>query len=76
MEIRNLNDHATETFLNGLIASGRNVPFIGTGFTRGERAKARVVPDGKEWMSIMRQQVSESTVELKPTADQLNKYEL
>lgn len=75
MEFRNLTDPATEAFLSGLIASGRTVPFIGTGFTRGERAKARRVPDGREWMKIMRQQIADSSASFKPTASQLNNYD-
>lgn len=75
MEIRHLQDPATEAFLSGLIASGRTVPFIGTGFTRGERAKARLVPDGREWMAIMRQQIAASTKAFKPTDEQLGRYD-
>lgn len=75
MEVRHLKDTATEAFLSGLIASGRTVPFIGTGFTRGERAKAKLVPDGREWMGIMRQQIAESPKTFKPTPEQLDKYD-
>jgi len=75
MEYRYLDNPDTEDFLSGLIASGRTVPFIGTGFTRGERAKARLVPDGREWMEIMRQQITESPVAFKPTAENLEKYD-
>lgn len=75
MEIRHLKDPATEAFLSGLIASNRTVPFIGTGFTRGERAKARAVPDGREWMAIMRQQIGASSKTFKPTDEQLSRYD-
>ncbi|MGE6661079.1 SIR2 family protein [Pseudomonas sp. NPDC077408] len=75
MEFRNLEDPATEAFLRGVIASGRTVPFIGTGFTRGERARAKLVPDGREWMAIMRQQIGASSAPFKPTKEQLDKYD-
>lgn len=75
MEFRYLKDPSTEAFLSGLIASGRTVPFIGTGFTRGERAKARLVPDGQEWMTIMREQILASPASFKPTVEQLGKYD-
>jgi len=75
MEFRHLEDPATEAFLRGVIASGRTVPFIGTGFTRGERAKSKMVPDGREWMAIMRQQIEASSAKFKPTSEQLAKYD-
>ncbi|HEX8588469.1 SIR2 family protein [Pseudomonas sp.] len=76
MNIINLQDPGAEAFLQGLIASERNVPFIGTGFTRGERASSKAVPNGDEWMAIMARQISLSKVsdDLKPSSEELKKY--
>ncbi|MDS9873567.1 SIR2 family protein [Pseudomonas protegens] len=74
MEIRYLDDANTDSFLKGLIAAGRSVPFIGTGFTRGERAKGNTVPDGKGWMEIMRAQIAQSKVTRKPSESRLKEY--
>lgn len=74
MEYRHLEDKETEDFLLDLVSSGRNIPFIGTGFTRGERAKRNRVPDGKEWMEIMRSQIMASQAQLKPSSERLKEY--
>lgn len=76
MNIINLQDDGAGAFLQGLISSERNVPFIGTGFTRGERASSKPVPSGYEWMQIMARQIESSKVpeDEKPTAEELKKY--
>ncbi|WP_337057669.1 SIR2 family protein [Pseudomonas sp. USHLN015] len=74
MKYRQLEDKETEDFLLNLISSGRNIPFIGTGFTRGEKAKTKKVPDGREWMKIMQAQISASKAEMKPSAERLKTY--
>ena len=76
MNVYNLQNDDAVAFLQGLISSERNIPFIGTGFTRGERASKKTVPSGLEWMEIMARQISDSTVdpECRPTDAELQKY--
>lgn len=74
MNIRYLDEKESIDFLRSIIASKRNVPFIGTGFTYGEMAKTKTVPNGSDWMCIMRDQISSSPLTMKPTDEELHAY--
>lgn len=74
MNIRYLDKKETVDFLRSIIASKRNVPFIGTGFTCGERARTRAVPNGYDWMCIMREQIKSSPLTMKPSGEELDSY--
>lgn len=72
--IRYLNEKETIDFLRSIIASKKNVPFIGSGFTCGESAKKTTVPNGNQWMEIMRMQIlSAPSGVKKPNENELNK---
>lgn len=72
--VRNFEDHETQQFLRGILIQDSCVPFLGAGFTRGEKARHKVVPGGGEWMEIMRQQIKKSPVTEKPSDDELKKF--
>ncbi|HEM8800268.1 TPA: SIR2 family protein [Klebsiella michiganensis] len=72
--VRNFEDQETQQFLRGILNQDSCVPFLGAGFTRGEKARHKAVPGGGEWMDLMRQQIRKSPVTEKPSDDELNKF--
>ncbi len=74
MNIRFLDDKNSKDFLRGIIAAECTVPFIGSGFTCGEKSRNKLVPNGTEWMNIMRKQITSSPVIEKPTSSELEHY--
>ncbi|ELA2981899.1 hypothetical protein ACKUDT_25260 [Klebsiella pneumoniae] len=44
--VRNFDDHETQQFLRGILIQDSCVPFLGAGFTRGEKARHKAVPGG------------------------------
>ncbi len=72
--IRHFEDEATQKFLRGILKKDQSIPFLGTGFTAGERSRGGVVPFGKEWMEIMRSQIRAASVSDKPSDEELEGY--
>lgn len=72
--VRNFEDQETQQFLRGILIQDSCVPFLGAGFTRGEKARHRLVPGGGEWMEIMRQQIKKSPATEKPSDDELKNF--
>ncbi|HDU2984815.1 TPA: hypothetical protein RFJ43_004088, partial [Klebsiella pneumoniae subsp. pneumoniae] len=72
--VRNFDDHETQQFLRGILIQDSCVPFLGAGFTRGEKARHKAVPGGGEWMEIMRQQIKKSPVTEKPSDEELKNF--
>jgi len=71
---RNLIDSETQRFLKGILEPERCVPFLGAGFTAGERSRSGHVPSGTAWLKLMRSQVSDADSPEKPTATELAGY--
>lgn len=55
--VRNFEDQETHSFLRTVIKATTSVPFIGTGFTGGERASGTTVPMGGAWLEIMKEDI-------------------
>lgn len=72
--VRNFEDQETQQFLRGILSQNSCVPFLGAGFTRGEKARHKVVPGGGDWMELMRQQITNSPAAEKPSDDELKKF--
>ncbi|UIN22398.1 SIR2 family protein [Herbaspirillum frisingense] len=72
--IYRLSDDSGRTFLRGLLATGRCIPFIGAGFTAGESARQGEVPSGEEFTELMRSALLKSPVENKPSDQSLKDY--
>lgn len=73
-EILRLSDDRGKAFLRGLLLTGRCVPFIGAGFTAGERSHGGTVPDGTEFAEVMRKAIASAAVSEKPSDEALEKY--
>lgn len=73
--IRMMADSETQSFLRGIIRQDSCVPFLGAGFTRGERARGNRVPGGEEWMELMRDQIKSSSGIEKPSDEELDSFE-
>lgn len=69
------DETGTKSFLEGVLRVDQSVPFIGTGFTAGERARKGIVPFGGEWMQIMRDQIKASHVLEKPSDKELESFD-
>ncbi|MDB0568315.1 SIR2 family protein [Ralstonia solanacearum] len=65
----------TQNFLRSVLRQDTCVPFLGAGFTRGEKARSAMVPGGAEWMTMMRDQIKAVPVAEKPSDDELGKFE-
>ncbi|MFW5404076.1 SIR2 family protein [Pectobacterium carotovorum] len=72
--VRIFEDQETQQFLRGILNQDSCVPFLGAGFTLGEKSRHKVVPGGDDWMELMRQQIKKSPVLEKPSEDELNKF--
>jgi len=72
-KIRSFEDLETKTFLEGIVRVEHSVPFLGAGFTGGERARGGLVPFGGEWLDIMRKQITAAEAVEKPSAEELAK---
>lgn len=72
--IRQFADDETQKFLRGILRKNQSIPFLGTGFTAGESARSGVVPLGRDWMQIMREQISAANVSDKPSNDELKEF--
>lgn len=55
--VRHFENDETINFLKNAVRASSSVPFIGTGFTGGERASGSTVPMGKAWLAIMKQDI-------------------
>lgn len=55
--VRNFEDQETHSFLRTVIKATTSVPFIGTGFTGGERASGTCVPMGGAWLALMKEDI-------------------
>lgn len=73
-KVRTFEEQETQQFLRAILSQDTCVPFLGAGFTRGEKARNADVPGGSEWMELMRQQIKSSAVGDKPTDDELNEF--
>lgn len=71
--IRQFGEDETQRFLRGILRRENSIPFLGTGFTAGERSRNGVVPFGEEWTQIMRDQIGAAGVADKPTDEELKK---
>lgn len=69
-----LSDASGKDFLRGLLLTGQCIPFIGAGFTAGERSFQGTVPGGLDFMSIMREAIVASPTMDKPDSDALKRY--
>lgn len=69
--VRDLETIETQNYLRSILRQETCVPFIGAGFTGGEKARTEKVPRGAEWMKIMRQQIEESAIIEKPSPEEL-----
>lgn len=56
-EIRDMESAETQSFLRSILRQDTCVPFLGAGFTRGEKARSATVPGGAGWMTMMRDQI-------------------
>ena len=70
-QVRSLESAETQSFLRSILRQDTCVPFLGAGFTRGEKARSAAVPGGNEWMEIMRSQISEAHTPHKPSESEL-----
>lgn len=73
-KVRRFEEQETQQYLRAILRQDTCVPFLGAGFTRGEKARNAAVPGGAEWMELMRQQIKASAVAEKPTDDELNAF--
>lgn len=74
-EIRTMESPETQSFLRSVLRQDTCVPFLGAGFTRGEKARAGMVPGGAGWMTMMREQIKAVPGAEKPSDDELDKFE-
>ena len=74
-EIRAMESLETQNFLRSVLRQDTCVPFLGAGFTRGEKARSATVPGGAEWMDMMRAQIKAAPTADKPSDDELEKFE-
>lgn len=74
-EVRAIESPETQSFLRSVLRQDTCVPFLGAGFTRGEKARAAKVPGGAGWMTMMREQIKAMPVAEKPSNDELDKFE-
>lgn len=65
----------TQSFLRSILRQDTCIPFLGAGFTRGEKARSATVPGGAEWMAIMREQIKAAPVAEKPSDVELDRSE-
>lgn len=72
-KIRHFDEDATKAFLKGAIRLTNSVPFLGAGFSAGERSRVNPVPFGSEWLRTMRSQILASGSDDKPTEDELGR---
>ncbi|EMH1201038.1 SIR2 family protein [Serratia marcescens] len=72
--VRNFEDQETQQFLRAILNQDTCVPFLGAGFTRGERARNKKVPGGADWMELMRQQIKKAPVADKPSDEELKRF--
>ncbi|GGD85984.1 hypothetical protein GCM10010985_45700 [Caballeronia grimmiae] len=72
--VRSFDDMATQDFLRGILRTEQCVPFIGTGFTAGEKTRGATVPFGSQWMETMRRQILAAETEDKPGEDEIGEY--
>ena len=72
--VRRLIDPETHKFLKGIIEPEHCVPFLGAGFTAGERSRGGHVPSGASWLSIMRSQVTNAAAPEKPSEEEFAGY--
>jgi len=70
-EIRDLDSPETQKFLRSILRQDTCVPFLGAGFTRGEKARSANVLGSAEWMDVMRDQIKSSSALEKPSDDEL-----
>ncbi|MBK1824564.1 SIR2 family protein [Burkholderia cenocepacia] len=73
-EIRVIEAPETQSFLRSILRQDTCVPFLGAGFTRGEKARSGKVPGGEEWVAVMRDQILAAPVAEKPSDDELGKF--
>lgn len=71
LSIRKFSDKNTQDFLKGILRINDSVPIIGSGFTAGEQARRGIVPNGKQWMSIMVSQIVKVTDKERPDEEEL-----
>lgn len=69
--VRDFSDNETQSFLRGVFSTGRCVPFLGAGFTRGEPSKEGCVPDGNSWKGIMIDSIIDSNHPNSPSREDL-----
>ena len=74
-EVRAIESPETQSFLRSVLRQDTCVPFLGAGFTRGEKARSAMVPGGAGWMTMMREQIKAMPVAEKPSDDELDKFE-
>lgn len=74
LPIRQFSESETKEFLRSLLNTGQCIPFIGTGFTGGERAFDRLVPNGLQFMEIMRNSINDALTTEKPSSESLKNY--
>ncbi|VFS56736.1 Uncharacterised protein [Leminorella grimontii] len=72
--IRIFEEQETQQFLRAILNQNTCIPFLGAGFTRGERARNKKVPGGADWMELMRRQIKDSPAADKPSDDELNGF--
>ncbi|MCS6514798.1 SIR2 family protein [Burkholderia thailandensis] len=73
--VHKLSEDSGRDFLRGLLLTGRCIPFLGAGFTMGEKAHKGTVPSGRDFEVIMRNAISTAAVSEKPSEDSLKKYD-
>lgn len=74
-KIRTMDSPDTQSFLRSILRQDTCVPFLGAGFTRGEKARAARVPGGADWMTLMREQIQAAPVAEKPSDEELRQFE-
>lgn len=74
LNIRHLNAPDTQAFLRGILDTQRCVPFLGAGFTAGEKSRGGRVPSGDAWLQVMKQQIASAPTSDKPSSAELNSY--
>ena len=74
IRVLHLSETSGKDFLRGLLLTGQCIPFIGAGFTAGERAYRGQVPGGSEFMNMMRGAINAASTTEKPDASSLENY--
>ncbi|MFM0724875.1 SIR2 family protein [Paraburkholderia strydomiana] len=72
--VRSFDDTVTQDFLRGILRTEQCVPFIGTGFTAGEKTRGATVPFGAQWMETMRKQILAAETQDKPDQEEIGEY--